>query len=148
MASSTGVCLPRRIAGIGRGQPKGEPRPLAGDALDADVATHDLRQIAADREPEPGPAMRPGVAGVDLHERVKYPVQVVMRDSHARVLNRDAGPALRAIAWRNRGLRRGAATNRDTSACGRELDGVRQQVRDDLLNALRIAEVFGARIAD
>ena len=58
---------------------------LAGDALDAHVATHESAEALADREAEAGAAVFAGGGGVDLREGFEEAVEAVGGDADAGV---------------------------------------------------------------
>src|SRR5438874_1205325 len=132
---------------LGDWEPEHETRPLADGAVDRNLAIHHLRQAATDRKAESGSAVGAGVPGIHLNERVEHSLQIPGRNSDPRVLDRDAGPLMVSLvlvdvrAFSHRAPHRYATTG----LC--EFHGIGQQVREDLLHALRVAHVLDLGIA-
>ena len=129
--------LGRRLGGgPGRGQPHGddEGRADAGFALDLDVALHGLGQTAHDGEAETGAAEAARGRAVGLHEGLEQALALFGGEADAAVGDADAQPDIVAAVI-------GQALQRepDRARFG-ELDGVAQQVEQDLLQAQRIAD--------
>ncbi len=62
---------PPGVGGRLQRDPEPEGRAAPRLAVDVDAAPHELRQLPADREPQPGPAVLAGRGGVRLHEGEK-----------------------------------------------------------------------------
>jgi hypothetical protein len=88
----------------------------------------ELDEVTDDGEAEPEPAVRAGGGGVGLAEAVKDVGQEGGVDAFASVGDADDDAAIGA-----------GDVNADGAAGGRELDGVAEQVPDDLLEAVGIA---------
>ncbi|MFO0747453.1 MAG: hypothetical protein U1F43_17580 [Myxococcota bacterium] len=122
---------PRRVAGdCGERHLEPEGRAHVGSALDADLAAHELDQLAADGEPEAGAAVAPRVRAVDLREGAEEAAQVLGGDADAGVGDRHAH-ATRARCARQ--------LDRDRAA-RRELHGVADEVQQHLAQAPRVAQ--------
>src|SRR5690606_25543965 len=123
-----------------RGQIQGEGAARAGLALQLQLAAEELRELAADREPEPGAAVLAGRARVGLLKRLEYDLLLVERDADAGVDDLERDHALRAVE--DRVPRRPAVPRRahaePDAPFGRELERVRQQVLHDLEQPLRV----------
>ena len=111
---------------------EGKRAPATGRALDLECAAHDLHEPAADREPEPEPAEAPRHRRVDLRERLEERRHVFRRDADAGVGDRE--PQLGPVAPQ---LREG--DSHDDFPSLRELQSVREQIQQYLLEADRIA---------
>ena len=110
-----------------QGQRDGEGRTVAWFALDGDVAAERAREVTRDREPEPGAFAMATLRVAHLHERLEQLAEVRGRDARPGVTHVD--PDVVASAHR-----------READAAGLgELDGVGEQVRDDLRHALGVA---------
>ena len=135
----------RRRVGVGfgdraDGQFDGEPAADVGDGFDGQVAAHQPRQPAADRQPQPGAAEVPGDGAVGLGERLEQRVELRRFDADAGV--GDGDPHAVAVA---------AAIERDLdrhAAGAGEFDGVADQVDQDLFESPRVgADLIGDPIA-
>ena len=101
-------------------------------AVDADAAAHELRELAADGEPEPAAAEAPGSRLVRLSEGLEDLADRGRIHADARVAHRDIE------ARAARGLRVHVRLD-DHLALGGELDGVADQIHEDLPHPQRIA---------
>ena len=90
------------------------------------VAAETMRQLERDREAQPGAAVLPVRAAVGLAERLEDDVELVGLDAGAGVRHVEREPAVL-----------GADAQRDDAGVG-ELEGVRQQVGEHLLEPLRV----------
>ena len=106
-----------------------EGRALARLAQDLDAALHGLGEAAHDRQAEPGAAEAARGRAVGLHERLEQPVALLVGEADAGVGDLDAQHAVAGILERQPHRARLG-----------ELDGVAQQVEQDLLQAQRIAD--------
>ena len=111
-----------------------ERRALAFAALDADLAVHQVDQVAADRQAEAGAAEAPRRRAVGLRERREQALSGLVRNADAGVANADV-QAPRVVH---------ADGDDDLAAFG-ELDGVGQQVGQHLAQAVRIAAHGGGQ---
>src|SRR5439155_6883081 len=112
---------------------------LAETALDADLPAEQSRDLAADREAEPGPAVAAAGRSVRLLEGLEDQAQLVVRDPDARVHHGEGDDGV--------GTRQRLAgelpsfgeldAQRHTARIG-ELERVREQVLQDLLQALLV----------
>src|SRR5689334_14611921 len=112
---------------LGRGQREPERAALARLALDADPSAVLFDDALADHEPEPRAADLPRRTRVDLLELAEQFRQVACGDAVAVIDDRHAHLAL--VPGR---------LDADALARGRELDRVRQQVREHLAHAVRV----------
>ena len=138
---SAGAVTARGRAGVVERQVEGERAALPGDADEPDLAAEQRRQLAADRQTQAGAAVLAAGAGVGLLERLEDEPLLLRRDADAGVVDRE-GDDLRG---------RAAAPDDRRPALGRQptrivdvalavnLNGVRQQVLEDLLQPLRVA---------
>ena len=134
----------RRRARCGR-EPEREARAFSLDALHHEVAAHEPREPAGDRESESRTAVRARVAAVSLHERLKDPLEKPRRDPDPRVPHGDVRPrSARCRLVFLGGLLEVAAVHADATRRGRELHGVREEVDEDLLHAVLVTEVEDA----
>ena len=110
-------------------------------ALDRDVASHQLREAAHDREAEARAAEAARGRGIGLRERLEQARALLFGEPDAGVGDRDRD--LRSAVAE----RLGAGMQRDAAALG-ELDRVAEQVEQHLPHARRIADqrVVGAGI--
>ena len=106
-----------------------EGRADAGFALDRDAAVHRLGEAAHDREAEAGAAEAARGRTVGLHEGLEQTVALLGGEADAGVGDPDAQPTSPRRLGR-RALQREA----DRARLG-ELDGIAQQVEQDLLQA-------------
>ncbi len=115
-------------------QPGGEPEhaAAAGFALHADGAAHQLRQLARDRQAQSGAAEASRGRTVGLLERREQALLRLGRYAHARISHREADRPFGAASGQQ------VATQGDAAA-RRELDGIVQQVHQDLRQPQRVA---------
>ena len=140
--------LPVRAAGRARGraavvqrQVEGEGAALSVHAGEADFAAEEHGQFAADRQAETGAAVLARGAGVGLLERLEDQPLLLRRHADAGVFDGERDDLLgiaehgviRAPAVRGQG-----DADVDMALSG-ELDGVGEQVLEDLLQPLRVA---------
>src|SRR5207244_7475010 len=117
---ASGRVTGRRGGGLRRHrEDDGEGGAPADRALDGDVAAHQAREAARERESQ-ADAVAPPVRRAELAEHVEHGLVVLGRDAGARVAHPDGDAAVRQ--------RRGGET--DTPLAG-ELRGVREEVLDD-----------------
>ncbi|CAA9477372.1 MAG: hypothetical protein AVDCRST_MAG38-1774, partial [uncultured Solirubrobacteraceae bacterium] len=122
----------RGVGGAG-GEAQRELGALAGRRPHRDVASHEPREAAAQREPEPGAAVLARGGRVHLRERLEEPRLLLGRHPHPGVGDADRHPLpLRAG-------RLAAGGDRDRALL-RELARVRQQVEEDLAHLRRVAD--------
>ena len=127
----------RRRIGIGRVRgrrgrdPEAEGAAEAGDALDRDLAAHQLDELAGDREAEPGAAALARHRRLDLGEALEQEALRLLRDADAGIADRDLEPAA--------GARQVAERDVDGAGLG-ELDRVADQVHQHLPQPRRVAE--------
>src|SRR3954466_705470 len=121
-------------------QIEGEGRSLARRALDVDLAAEEPRDLPTDREAEPRAAVLAAGGPVRLLERLEDDLLLVVRDADAGVLDveRDHRPGRE-----QRGRLEPAAVLDRLYAYGHgpflcELEGIREEVLQDLLQPLRI----------
>ena len=126
--------LDRGGIGAGRRQPELDPEraPLAGRTLQSDPALHQLDQTTTDAQPEPGPAQPLVGIPLELGEALEDDCLLVAGDAGTRVT--DGQPDGRALLGRLQQARLD-----DDLAVGCKLDGVRDEVREHLTDADRIA---------
>src|SRR6185503_426865 len=129
-----------------RGQEQRERAPLSRGALDVDLAAEQASDLAADGKPEPGAAELPTRRAIRLLECFEDQLLLVLRDPDAGVAHDEGDHLLRAVE-----LARGeppplvGPTHREPDrALLRELEGVRQQVLEHLLQPLAVG-VNGSR---
>src|ERR1043166_5138207 len=135
--SADGGHLPNgRARRIGRGKPEPERRSLPELTLDRQLAAHQCGELAADGQTESSSAGAPGVAILDLDERMKDALEIVGADPDAGVLDLDPDLFPAAVA---RGMAISPA-DFDAAVLVGELHGVREQVGQDLLDAMRVAK--------
>ena len=122
-------------------QEKRERAALAVDAGELDFAAEQHRQLAADGEAQAGAAVFARGAGVGLLEGFEDEPLLLRRDADAGVLDGEGDDLLGLAEHRMIGAPalRGQADAHLDVAVGGELDGVGQQVLEDLLQALRVA---------
>ena len=120
--------------GLGGRHPNGEPERAAdaGLALQPDLAAHQLDEASADHEPEARSPEAPRRRRVGLAEGLEQAALHVRRDP-------DSGVADLHLEIERVGLRRRHRHRRDDLAALRELDGVADQVREDLTEAAGVA---------
>ena len=118
-----------------------EGAPLAGHADEPNLAAEQRRELAADRQSEAGAAVLPAGSGVGLLERLEDQPLLLRSDANASVGDLDGDRR-----WRkpqHRVIRRPSSrhlldAHLDLSM-SRELERVREQVLQDLLETLRVA---------
>ena len=112
---------------IGNAQRQIERKDAAAPQLgtDTDLATHQLGEIAADGQPEPGSLETPGHRAIELLERREQQWQLVFRDADARILDLEAQTDPAPIGGE------GAHAQGDLAGVG-ELDGVIGEIDQDL----------------
>ncbi len=119
-----------------------EGRAFAHFTGDRDPASHQLNQSLADDQSQPGTALGAGGGGIDLTEGLEEEVHLLVGDANARIAD---GKAEFPEALRGGGIGRlvrhrlGAHLQADF-ALGGKLDGVSQEVKQDLPKTLLIAE--------
>src|SRR5262245_25087455 len=101
------------------------------------MTTHHRGESAADGEAESGSSVRLGVPGLGLHEGLEDGFQSIGRDANTGILDHELGAHRLAV------LRDGPAVEFYLTTCRSELDGVTQQVDQDLFHAFGIANVSG-----
>src|ERR1051325_7370716 len=87
--------------------------------------------------------MRARVAPVDLHEGLEDALLVLGRDADTGILHGEPGPFAGALAT----MRAVPTADADRAAGVRKFYRVGEQIREDLLNPLRVADVLGLRVA-
>ena len=115
-----------------------ERRAHARNALDADVAAHQLGESLDDRQAEAGAAVAARGRRIDLRERVEQHSAALRRDADARVAHGDAHGQVGVAAIDH------AHVDRDLAALG-ELHGVAAEVDQDLPDARRVADDVGGQ---
>ena len=122
-------------------QVEGERAALAVDAGEADFAAQEHGQLAADGQAQAGAAVLARGAGVGLLERLEDEPLLLGRHADARVLDGEGDDLLGLAQHRviDAPARRGEADADIHMALRRELDGVGEQVLEDLLEPLRVA---------
>ena len=124
----------------GRRQVERERGALTLRALHVDLAAEQAGDLAADREPEPGPAEAAADRALGLLERLEDQAQLVRRDADPGVDHRERDDVLGArqrVAAVVHVGRRSADAELDGAAV-RELERVREQVLQHLLEALLV----------
>ena len=116
-----------------------ERGPFADDALDADIAAHQLDDVSADRQSQSGSTVFPGGRVIALFEAFEDPIKICLRDADPRIGDADANARLAVFAIDVANL----CDADDDVALLRELDGVADQIQYDLFEAARIGnDVF------
>ena len=110
-----------------------ESRTLPRYRIEIHLAAHQLDELAADRQAQSGAAELSRGRGVGLGKCTKEALLVPDRDSDARVDDLETHVTAIAVFVHE------AHTHHDFSV-GRELDGVRRQVEQDLLDAHGVAQ--------
>ena len=112
-----------------------EDRAAPDLALDADLAVHEIDKPRADGKAEAGAFMAAGRGRVDLRELLEHALQLVRRDTDAGIFDADLQmhDAVRDLA---------GDIDQDMTLFG-ELDGIAQQVGDDLAETPGIADDEG-----
>src|ERR1019366_8137181 len=122
-----------RGARIGVRQREREGAALAQVTLEREIPAEQTREVARDREPEPGAAEAPVRGAVGLAEGLEDRLVLLRRDPDPGVAHGE----LDAVA---------DAANRERDLAGLgELEGVREQVLQDLLEPLPIGLDRGRR---
>ena len=111
------------------GHDQGEPAAPARCALDGDRAPQQARQFARDRQAEPGAAIAAIDRAVRLAEGFEDDLVLPLGDADARILDQEGDAIVDPCFHRQR----------HATAVG-ELDRIRQQVLQDLLEALLVAD--------
>src|SRR5690606_18197717 len=124
---------PRRLQGRHR-QAHDEARALPRCALQGDVAAQHLDQLAGDGQPQAGAAEAPTGGAVDLLEGLEDPLVLGRVDADAAV----ADDELQGLALLVQGYRRAVYGQLHFAVLG-ELEGIGQQVAQDLLQAPAVA---------
>src|SRR5690606_32522679 len=116
----------------------GEPErgAASGDAAHSDVAAHEGRELLADGKPQPGAPVAACARPVDLAEGLEQGADRFGRYADAGVGDREAQSA--RLARRLAARLRARHLDHDAAALG-ELDGVPDEVQQDLAQAHRIA---------
>src|SRR5260221_8887999 len=122
----------RGIEYTARRQPQRRRGALAGRAAQLQPPTMQLGHRPRQRQAEPRALVLAGEAAVDLAEGAQRGFEIVRGDADAGVLDRQAEP-VRVVA----------GADRDAAAGGGELDGIGQQVEQDLLEPPAVAEQVG-----
>src|ERR1051325_1720140 len=130
---------------MGLRQEQGESTALAEGAGEANFAAEQAGDFTADGEAEAGAAVFAAGAAVGLLEGLEDDLLFLRGDADAGVADRESddragmveGLIVRIPAFRNRREAEG-----DLAAFG-EFEGVREQVADDLLEALGVGEHVG-----
>src|SRR5581483_3569464 len=125
---------------VGRRQVEREDAPLAGLGVHTDLAAEETCDLAADREAEARAAVAPRRRPVRLLERLEDEPQLVLRDADAGVDHGEPDHGVRGRERRKRELRRllGELHPHGDAALLGELDRVRQEVLEDLVQPLRV----------
>ena len=128
-------------AGVVQRQVEGEGAALPVDAGEPDLAAEQHGQLAADGQAQAGAAVFARGAGVGLLEGLEDEPLLLRRDADAGVLDGEGDDLLGLAEHRVIGAPalRGETDAHLDVAVGGELDGVGEQVLEDLLEALRIA---------
>src|SRR6476620_4157971 len=123
-------------------QNKYKGRTFAGNACDANRPAVQLCEALGKREPEAGAFGLAQMVTARLTEFLEHERQLVGGDADAGVddgdLRRDARVAIR--------YRQQASAQRHAATRGGELDGVREQVDDDLLDLALVGHPFAQRV--
>ena len=109
-----------------------EAGTLAGLAFDADFAAHHLHQLTGDRQAQPGAAVLARGGAVGLGEGIEQLVDLLLGDADAGVDDRELQAAAIVPVFQRHHLQ-------DDMAVVGELDGVADQVHQDLAQAAGIA---------
>ena len=134
--------LRRGRAGIFDRQIEREGAAHARRAAQLDLAAEQVRELAADGEAEAGAAVFAAGAGVGLLERLEDDLLLLRRDADAGVRDLEGDDGGRVAQHRMVGAP-AAGRRRDRephAALVGELEGVRQQVLQHLLQALRVGD--------
>ena len=116
--------------------------PCPGVLDEPDFAAEQGGQFAADGQAEAGAAVLAARAGVGLLERLEDELLLLRRDADAGVRHRegnDHAGARRSTGWSGDQPLRHVPTRTSHVALRGELEGVRQQVLQNLLQALGVA---------
>ena len=125
-----------------RGQVQRERAPLARRRDDPDLAAEEARDLPADRKPEPGAAVAAAGRPVRLLEGLEDDAQLVLGDPDPRVDDREGDDGLggrEALAREADVVSRDADLEPHRALVG-ELDRVREQVLQDLLEPLLVGD--------
>ncbi len=95
--------------------------------IDGNIAIHHIDQLFTNRQSQPGPLEITLHAGTHLEERIKQPHRLFGRDPNAGIANTDTQVVTFTLEMQH-----------DAADIG-ELNGIAQQVRNDLLKAHRVA---------
>jgi hypothetical protein len=126
--------------GVGDGQVRREGAALARRALDVEGAAEHPGDFAADRKAQAGAAILAGRAGFGLLEGLEDDLLLVLRDPDAGVAHVEGDDLLGAVELgMGADLSAGGDAHRqlDLALLG-ELEGVREEVLEDLLEALGV----------
>src|SRR5262249_22936793 len=123
-------------APLARGQREGERRSLARLTLHPDPPAMQLNKLPGQGQPEPGP-LDLLVRGAHLPKLLEDRLLVLWCDAHASVGDGDLG---RAIIHR--------ATHVDPTTLRRELEGIGEQVQEDLLYLPFVAPDYAHPVVD
>src|SRR5207244_13231748 len=116
--------------------------PLPRRRADADLAAEEACDLPADREPEPRAAVASARRPVRLLEGLEDDAQLLLRDPDPRVDDREADDGLggREALAREADVVAGDADLESHGALVGELDRVREQVLQDLLESLLVGD--------
>ncbi|GAA3067988.1 hypothetical protein GCM10020254_09650 [Streptomyces goshikiensis] len=134
------------VVGPADGQVEGEGAALARCALRGDGPAEELGDLTADGEPEAGAAVLAAGGAVGLLEGAEDGFQLLLGDADSRVPypEGDDGSAA-AQTCGDLGARRRFDAELDAAALG-ELDGVGEQVAQDLAQPRVVGEQVGRRV--
>ena len=126
---------------VRRRQIQGKRAPLARRAREPDFAAEQHRELTTDRQPKPGAAVVAAGAGVGLLECLEDESLLLARDANARVGNFEGDR--RRSRSKDGMIRRPSARGRPHGhrhgPLRRELEGIGQQILEDLLQTLGVA---------
>ncbi len=117
------------------GQQHGEGAAAAEAALHGDIATEPARHATGDRQAQPGTAELPAGAGIDLLEGLEHLVELVFRNADAGIADGYRQTLLTLESWRQTLAEFRAADAQFDLAGAGELEGIAEQVGDDLFQA-------------
>ena len=131
-----------RRAGVVERQVKGERAALTVRADQADFTSQQRGQFAADRQPQSGAAILAAGARVGLLKGLENQALLLRRDADARVFDGERDDLLGLAEHRMIGgpARGGKADSDGHVAVGGELHGVGEQVLENLLQTLGVAD--------
>ncbi|MCY1443422.1 hypothetical protein D9M71_598350 [compost metagenome] len=117
------------LGGIALRQNQAEHAALPGAAVDIDLASEQMRQVTGDRQPQASATITAIAGAIDLVEGAEDRLLLIGRNADAGVTDceHDTAASLEADV------------HADLATLG-ELDGVGQQVLEDLLQALTVGE--------